>query len=220
MRFAIAGEGLTDFTIMKNLLIGFFNDKNLSVRRLLPESNEPFGWANLFDQLSKDIFRNSFEFNDYIIVQIDSGTCEDWKEGLRHIGDDESLLHDFIHQIVQVLAKRIGEAFYTGNKAKIIFAIAVHDIECWVLPFTSDKSSDHAKMVNCLNSTERIANKKGFSLNQKNYREGKHYEDLSKGMTKQKDLMQLYTYNPSLRVFVDNLIQIFPSTTEQRTEGI
>ncbi|NII29490.1 hypothetical protein HB364_30705 [Pseudoflavitalea sp. X16] len=210
MRFAIAGEGLTDFAILKNLLIGFTNEKNLPVRRLLPELNEPFGWSNLFDQLSKDRFRGSFELNDYIIVQIDSGTCEDWKEGLKHIGDDESLVEGFVNQIIQVLIKRIGEEFYTKNKQKIIFAVAVHDIECWVLPFISEKASDQSKMVNCFRSAENIANKKGFSLNQKNYREGKYYDDLSKGMTKQKDLLKLYKLNPSLRIFVDKLIQVFP----------
>lgn len=209
MRFAIAGEGLTDFTILKNLLIGFTNDKNLSVRRLLPEAKEAFGWANLFDQLSKDIFKNGFEFSDYVIVQVDSGTCEDWKEGLKHIGDDESQVEGFVNQVVQVLIKRIGKEFYTNNQQKIIFAVAVHDIECWVLPFISDKASDQSKMINCFKSAEGIANKQGFSLHQKNYQDGKHYDELSKGMKKQKDLMRLCKLNPSLKIFVDKLAQIF-----------
>ena len=214
MRFAIAGEGLTDFIILRNLLIGFFNDKNLSVRRLLPEAKEAFGWGNLFDQLSRDIFRNGFEFNDYVIVQVDSGTCEDWKEGIKHIGDDETQIEGFVQQIIQVLIKKIGEAFYAENKHKIIFAVAVHDIECWILPFISEKASDHSKLVNCINPIERIAGKKGFYIHQKNYQEGKHYEELSKGMTKQKDLVRLYKLNPSLKILVDKLIQIFPDKPE------
>lgn len=215
MRFAIAGEGLTDFTIMKNLLIGFFNDKNLPVRRLLPESNKPFGWGNLFDQLSKGIFRFGFELNDYVIVQIDSGTCADWDEGIKHIGDNESQVEVFVQQIVKVLIKKIGEDFYNQNKNKIIFAIAVHDIECWVLPFISDKASDQSKMVNCFKTAEQIAVKQGFSLHRKNYEDGKHYENLSKGMKKQKDLIRLHALNPSLKIFVDNLTQVFPTATNK-----
>jgi hypothetical protein len=209
-RFAVAGEGLTDFIVIRNLLIGFFNEKNLPITRLLPENKEAFGWGNLFDQLSKDRFRAAFEFIDYVVVQVDSGTCDEWKEGLTHIGDDESLIEELIKKIVQVLITKIGEPFYSENKSKIIFAVAVHDIECWLLLFNATKSSDKSKLVNCTRSVEQIAQKRGFSIHQKNYQGGKNYDDLSKEMTKNKQLMSLYEANPSLKIFIDSMLEAFP----------
>lgn len=217
-RFAVAGEGLTDFIVIKNLLIGFFNDKNLPITRLLPEKREAFGWSNLFDQLSKSRFRDAFEFTDYVIVQVDSGTCDQWKEGLTHIGDDEALIGQLVKKIVQVLITKIGEPFYSENKGKIIFAVAVHDIECWLLPFNATKGSDKSKLVNCARSVEQIAQKRGFSIHQKNYQDGKNYDDLSKEMAKNKLLMSLYEANPSLKIFIDKMLEAFPVDSSEKPQ--
>ena len=59
MRFLIAGEGLTDFIVLQNLLRGFFNDKNLSATRLLPKDKEPVGWGNLFNYLTTEEFKQA-----------------------------------------------------------------------------------------------------------------------------------------------------------------
>jgi len=210
MRFAIAGEGLTDFIVLQNLLRGFFNDKNLPVSRLHPDNTEPAGWGNLFNYLSTDKFKEAIDNTDYAIVQIDSGTCQDWNENIIHIGSDPTLLTDFIQSISQTLIKKIGDDFYNPNKEKIIFAVTVHDIECWLLPFNANLPAHRSKVVGCVNAIEQIANQQGFSINQKNYQQGKHYETLSKDMRKQKDLMNKYVLNPSLKTFIASLLAAFP----------
>lgn len=211
-RFAAAVEGLTDFKVIKNILVGFFNDKNLAITKLVPENKEAFGWGNLLNYLSSDRFKKAFGFNDYIIVQIDSGTCNDWNAGLAHIGDDEAQIEAFVENVTGALISKIDHAFYKENKYKIIFAISVHDMECWLLPFISVRRSDHSKMINCTNAVEQIAQKRGFSINQKNYENGKHYEDLSKDMSKNKILMKHYKINRSLAIFIESLIELFPDT--------
>ena len=70
MRFAIAGEGRTDFIVLQNLLIGFFNDKNLAVTRLLPKDKEPVGWGNVLNYLSTEEFRIGALYNDYVVVKL------------------------------------------------------------------------------------------------------------------------------------------------------
>lgn len=208
---AFAGEGLTDFKVIKNLLIGFFNDKNLPVNRLLPKETEPVGWGNLLHYLTTPEFRGGVDFNDYTIVQIDTDKCEEWKEELNHIGDDDGQVEPFVEKVIATLIKRIGTEYYSKNKHKFFFAICVHDLECWLLPFNAPQPAHQSKIVGCQNTIEKIAGKKGLSIHQKNYQDGKVYDELSKNLKSHKILMEKYTLNSSLEVFINTLIKAFPN---------
>jgi hypothetical protein len=182
----------------------------LSINRLLPREKEPVGWSNLFKYLNSQEFKDAFDFAEFVVVQIDTGTCEDWKENIKNIGDDDTQIESFIKKVKEILIKKIGDEFYSLHKEKILFAICVHDIECWLLPFNTDKRAIYSKMVGCQNAIERIANKNEFSIDQKGYQESKYYDDLSKDMKKYKILMQNYSLNPSLRIFINTLLEAFP----------
>lgn len=215
MRFITVSEGLTDFPVLKNLLIGFFDNKNLSVSRILPEGNESVGWGNLLNYLSTEKFRGIFELKEnFAIIHIDTDKCEEWKQGLHNIGDNKLAVADFIEDVKRRLVIIIGEDFYETVKDRMLFAITVHEVECWLLPFNAALPAHQSKMVNCLETLERIANSRGFSLNQKNYREGRNYEELSKPLKSNKELMHKYLLNPSLKIFVDNLLARFPKEQE------
>ncbi|MGZ3809831.1 MAG: hypothetical protein ACXVCE_17235 [Bacteriovorax sp.] len=214
MKFAVVGEGKTDFIVIRNTLIGYFNDKNLPINRLLPKEDEPVGWSNVFKYLSTEEFKGAFEANDYIIIQIDTNECHDWNESMTHIGDNLEQVETFINQIKNVLVNKIGREFYESNKHKIIFAITIHEIECWLLPFNTDKRAHVSKIVNCSNTLESIAQTRGFSISQKHYRDGKNYDDLSKEMKKNATLMERGELNPSLKYFLDLLNSFFPRKIE------
>jgi hypothetical protein len=218
-RFLFAGEGLTDYIVLKNFPIGFFKDKNLSISRLLPKDKEPVGWGNVLNYLSTTEFREGVINTDYIIVQIDTDKCEEWNEGLHHIGDNTENLDNFVKEVINVLIKKIGLAFHTQNKDKFLFAIAVHDIECWLLPFIAAQPAHQSKIVGCVNAVERIAQKQGISINRKNYEDGKHYEKFSQEMKKHNSLMERYSLNASLQIFIDMLKTTFPPNPIPQTEA-
>lgn len=210
MRFAVAGEGLTDFVVLKNLLIGFFKDKNLPVNRLLPKDKEPVGWGNVLKFLPSKEFQDGVEYSDYTIVQIDTKECEEWNEGLRNIGDNDSMADSFIKDVITVLINKIGQEFYNTNNNKILFAITVHDMECWLLPFNTTAPAHQSKMVNCVTALEHIANKRGFSIHQKNNQDSKYYIDFSKEMKDKNNLINKSKLNPSLKIFIEMLETNFP----------
>ena len=218
-RFLFAGEGLTDYIVIKNLLIGFFKDKNLAISRLLPKDKEPVGWGNVLNYLSTDEFREGVNNTDHIVVQIDTDKCEEWNEGLQNIGNNTDNLDDFVQGVIAVLITRIGQDFFTQNKGKFLFAISIHDIECWLLPFIADQPAHQSKMVGCVNAVERIAKKHGISINQKNYEDGKHYEKFSQDMKKHNTLMQKHSLNPSLKIFINMLRTAFPATPPPQPEA-
>ncbi len=211
MRFAIASEGLTDFIVLKNLLFGFFKNKSLPVTPLRPKDKLPFGWSNLLNYISSQDFKDDCidENIDYVIIQIDTKECADWNETLINIGDDSSQMDEFINKTIAVLIRKIGTDFYTEHKDKIHFAICVHDLECWLLPFNATHAAHHSKIVGCANTIEQIAQKSGYSINQKNYENGKHYDTLSKEMKNNKELLQKGVLNPSLKIFIESLTDSF-----------
>lgn len=211
MRFAVIGEGKTDFKVIKNLLIGFFSDKNLPITRLLPKDNEPVGWGNVLNYLSTQEFRDGVENNDYTIVQIDTKECAEWNENLINIGDDITRIEEFVASIKTILINKIGVDFYNENQNKILFAITIHEIECWLLPFNTTTKAHVSKIVGCENAIEKIVSKRGFSIHQKNYQDGKHYDDLSKDMKDHKILLKRGQLNPSLKLFLDILQATFPN---------
>lgn len=45
------------------------------------------------------------------------------------------------------------EIFYEDNKYKIIFAISVHSLECWLLPICKDLKAE--KITGCFESLQR-----------------------------------------------------------------
>lgn len=205
MEIGVIGEGLTDYKVLKNLLVGFSGNKNLDVSRLLPENTEPVGWSNVIKYLDTEKFRNAFDFIDYIIIQIDTDTCQEWNLPVSKQKFEPGDIPGFVQQIKDSLIHLIDPEFYQKNAHKIIFAIAVHQIECWVLPFVSDKPSDSNKITGCTGALESIANRKGYSIDQKNYGDGKYYDDLSKGMKNRKDLMRISKSNISLGLFIKDL---------------
>jgi hypothetical protein len=218
MRFGIVGEGVTDFYVLESLLIGFFNDKNLPVTRFRPKQQEPFGFGNLMNYLSSDDFKIDVESIDYTLVQIDTKECADWNPSINNIGDDAAQIEVFIEQVKTFLIDKIGIDFYQEFQDRIIFAITVHEIECWLLPFHITTLAHQRKLVGCAGTLENIANAKGISINQKNFQQGKHYEDFSKPLKKKKELLQKAILNPSLKVFLENLQDMFPNDNSNNEE--
>lgn len=79
---------------------------------------------------------------------------------------------------------------------KIILAIAVHSIECWLLPlYLPDQKEE---IDDCLNILKRDLP----SFRMKDHR---YYQDISMGYANQNSLLKLYGENPSLKIFVEEL---------------
>lgn len=101
-----------------------------------------------------------------------------------------------------MLVGLIEEDFYQQHQERIIFAISVHSIECWILPlYYSDNRK--AKIAGCLESLNReLAKKEKFTIDA-NAKNPKYYRRISKKYIKHKILMKHYQENPSLKRFIE-----------------
>jgi len=210
INFGLVTEGVTDQEVISNILFGYYNNPNLLINELQPLRDETDknksvnfgGWGNLIEYCKSDVFKYAFQTNNYIIIQIDTDICEDYNISKKENGKDltpEQLILKVIEKFIEI----IGNDFFLKYQDRIIFAISVHSIECWLLPiyFTDSKKS---KTVNCLQTLNQALKKEGFTID-KNNKNLDYYREISEVFIKRKKLDKYYLHNPSFEIFIKKL---------------
>ncbi len=205
MTFGLIGEGVTDQILLEQILIGFLKEEEVLVKPLQPLPNESGGWSQVFHYCESGDFKQALAFNDFLVVQIDTDFMsgpdvpEQYRIELKDLDVEKTVL-----AFKEKLADLIGEAFFVEYKTQIIFAIAVDEIECWLLPaYFENHKKKAAKTQNCINTLNTVLKQReGF------YIEGKkreYYEQLARNFRKRKDILKYAKKNPSFQIFVEEL---------------
>ncbi|MCP4134139.1 MAG: phage tail protein [bacterium] len=212
--FGLITEGVTDQIIIENILNGYFKSDDIIVNELQPLRDETDsnrsenygGWTLVFNYCKSNKFKEAFPFNDYIIIQIDTDVSEEkhYDVSKRDENGKELPPEELIEKVIEKFKGLIGEDFFLQNRDKIIFAISVHSIECWLLPlYYTDKKK--AKITSCLRTLNQELNKKEkFTIDPEN-KNPDYYERISKPYLKHKTLMKHCRENPSFEVFIDEI---------------
>jgi hypothetical protein len=218
-QFGLIGEGITDQNIIEKILISYFSNPDLLVTYLQPlrdETNSNLAttsgnWDKVFEYCGSDVFKDSFQRLDYLVIQIDSDVFSSgevpakYRNKLLSSDDCETV----IEKVKGFLIESIGEEFYTEFEEKIIFAIAVDSIECWLLPlYYSNKPAKAGKISGCLNTLNQVLpQQEGFYIDSKN---PKYYQKIARKIIKmnKREFGNYATLNPSLQVFVSSLAHI------------
>jgi hypothetical protein len=209
--FGIVCEGITDQIVIRNVLTGHFNSDDVDLRYLVPARDATdesridgaSGWFAVIDYVKNSAFRNAFQFLDYIILQIDTDVCEETHFDVPRVVDGITLDPvELIQRVRSRFRQWIGEEFFDQMIHRIVFAISVDSIECWLLPlyYTNVKRS---KTVNCLNTlNEALARSMNFTISAK---DPDYYERASSEYSRNRVLKRCYRHNPSFNAFVQEL---------------
>lgn len=212
--FGVIAEGVTDYQVLKSLLIGFCSADGVEpvVNQVQPpaatasQDPPPGGWGLVLDCLRRGRYREALQQNDYIVIQIDADVCDDPAFGVARHGLD---LDELIAAVTAKLVSCLDRDFYSNHADRFIFAIAVDEIECWLLPllFDTNESAKAAKTTGCL---EAASYKLRTQLKRPPLKQGDHknlraYEAESKPYRKRAKLLQHGGRNPSLASFLDQL---------------
>lgn len=202
--FAGIVEGVTDKRVITNILAGYFNNPDIKIAWLQPRDTiantkePPAGWTRVLKYCKSEQFKKAFQENEYVIIHIDTDVSPKETFDIPHQNENGELLtpEQLIAKVVNKFRSLISEDFYDQHVDKIIFAIAVHSIECWLLPLClPDKKEE---IDDCPNTLKR-----GLpNFKPKNPR---YYQDISMEYTNQNSLLKLYGGNPSLKIFVEEL---------------
>jgi len=216
--FGLISEGVTDQNILEDILSGYFGEDEINVNSLQPKitkdkhghwkiNNDKFGnWLNVFSYCESEGFRKAFQSNDYIIIQIDTDVSEEQGYDIPKSDKDGNLFppEEIIQKVKEKLILLMSREFYEANFNRIIFAISVHSIECWLLPlYYQDKRK--AEVKNCISKLAQAVNKKErFYLDPQN-KDPQIYRKISDQYTKKKTLLKHYSENPSFKIFIEDL---------------
>ena len=212
MIIGLVSEGVTELPIIQNVIIGHTGDTDLIVQQLSPirdatnaiKPENLGGWSKVLEYIGSSVFRAAVQYMDAIIVQIDTDVCEDF--GVSRNGADGSELApvELLDQVRDHLVSRIETEFYNSVGHRIIFAITVDSIECWLLPlfYTDNRATKHKNCVDTLNQQIRS---RGYTIGHKDYRV---YEELSAPLKKKKELTRVAQKQLSLGQFVAELAKL------------
>ncbi len=212
--FGLIAEGPTDQIIIEDILYGFFGEDFVDdVRYLQPEIDKDGGWGKVFNYCRSLDFQQAFQANDYLIIQIDTDVSEEKGFEVSHRDEKGNTLgaEDLIKNVKAKLIELIGTDFYQENSERIIFAISVHSMECWLLPlYYQDKNKEKiercfnllGKKINELHKQKKI--KFYFDLTNK-VKIPDHYKQISYQYSKNKILLGHYALNPSFKIFIEEL---------------
>ena len=208
--FALVTEGPTDHAVLENILRGFFSEqpRPLIIVREHPDpvSDQPEGWTTLMAYLRDKKFKAAFQFNEYLVVQVDTDVSEEKGFDVPKQNNAGPLsLEALVEAVKARLMSEIGTQDWITYGTKFIFAIAVGEIECWVLPLWEDQDAKAGKTAGCLKALGAALRRDKHSWMQKGH---KHFDDYlfaSKQYLKRTILMQRGVKNPSLRIFLDDL---------------
>jgi len=230
LTFGVIAEGPTDQTVIANILLGYFADQDgepgiryIQPPRPLTEAHA--GWGLVFKSLERKDYEGALQYNDYLVIHIDTDVQEEPGFDVpRREGGKELSVSDRVDRVIARLKLSIDDGFFQANAHRILFAIAVDTIECWLLPLLyNDKKAK--KTTGCLeaaNQALRKANRDSLSAKEKI----RAYEKASSDYRKRRTLIELHDKNPSLKLFVKQLEKLHsrltvnvPSTTQEHGDA-
>lgn len=211
MLFGLACEGPTDQIVIENILCGYFENPDLGehITELQPPFDETDqkhgngGWPLLFKYLASTRFRDDVLNTDYVILQIDSDIAGEIPVPHRDNHDNELAADLLIANIqIQLIASinSGADGFYETHAEKIIFAICVHSLECWLVAHHGEQSTIH----NCFEVLKTAIDPKLIRVAKKR----RNYDQLSQPFLDRQTLIATATKDQSLNAFLQSLENI------------
>lgn len=210
--FALIAEGITDQVIIKKIINTVFDqdEYEVYVNELQPirdatdstRQGNYGGWEAVLEYCTfHDALNEALSVNDYIVIHIDTDICGavNFDIALTDLATGRHRNHaDILYDVKCFIIQKLGD-FFTENEERIIFAIAIHNIEFWILPFCAMQQPSSVNV----NNTKFMASLKA-----------KHKIDYEKThdcflkiakVIKKKSLEQAAEENFSLDAFIKNL---------------
>ena len=206
MEFNIISEGLTDQIIIEAILQGHLKSVDLILNPLQPKKDQPGGWHLVVDYCKSSDFKESLPYSDGItIIHIDCDVLkgeaipEDCYMSFNGLSTPE------IFEMVKAkLIEFITPEVFTHCADRVVFAIAVDDIECWLLPiYFPNRKTTCNKISGCIATLNpRLVAEHDFFIDDK---DPENYKIMAKALKKNKTVKHCYDRNESFALFIDSL---------------
>lgn len=211
VKIGIVCEGISDYRILQHITERYLRDMDVYTISLKPKetrqgAQDGFGsWQGVLEYIKGDdrmIVEALREGCDYVIVHIDTDVREQYGVAVNFASHVE--LHD---NVKTMLLKQLHPEF---DVDKVIFAIAIHETECWLISFMTDDKKECGKTGSCVNTINKLLKGKGFiDPDNKNAEKVRPiYQNILKHKKKAKDIKAASQYNYGFAYFIDTLDRI------------
>lgn len=213
MNVALITEGVSEHRVMKHIINKYLKDIDVDINQIQPrvENNKQAtdgGWNEVLKFCASVEMKTIFGFNDLAIIQIDTDLCETYPFSISHTSNGQIKTHEKLYNDVLVkLISQVPSDIYEKHGDKIIFAICIHSIECWLLPIYGRTAADRSSVANCVSklNTALARNNMHTIPIAKNSANGiKAYNELLQGI-KKADLTIASGIHYSLKKFLEEL---------------
>lgn len=211
VKIGIVCEGISDYRILKYITERYLRDEDVFTIPLKPKetkqgAQDGFGsWQGVLDYIKGDdqmIVEAVREGCRYVIVHIDTDVRAQYGVPTDFASHEE--LHN---NVKSMLLSQLHPEF---DQNMLIFAIAIHETECWLIPFLTDDKKICGKAESCVNTMNRLLKGKGFiDPDNKNAEKVRPiYQNILKQKKKAKDIKAASRYNYGFAYFIDTLDRI------------
>lgn len=213
MKFGIICEGVTDFHVLKHVIQAYFDDPVfLPIQPNLDETHNKTatgtfgGWELVAKYLKSDHFEDAILAADFVVVQIDTDVCEHINFGVTPISladsDHQSFYENIRLKLIEWMDSYAADT-YDFYRDKIIFAISIHSLECWLLAY-HDSSNKKCKIKGCESALNIFLGKQGRSIS----KNAQDYIEYSKDFKKPKNHKVVIAKSTSFKLFIEQLASI------------
>lgn len=211
VKIGIVCEGISDYRILQHITERYLRDMDAYTIPLKPKltnqgAQDGFGsWQGVLEYIKGDdqmIVEAIREGCRYVIVHIDTDVRKQY--GVPEEYDSDEELHANVRNM---LLSRLHPEF---DSNRLIFAIAIHETECWLLPFLTEDRKICSKVDSCVNAINRLMKGNGFiDKDNKNAEKVRPiYQNILKQKRKAKDIRSVSQYNYGFAYFIDILDRI------------
>ncbi len=148
--FALITEGITDYLVIKELLLNYFKDDEPIINQIQPAKDETDkqttggGWNEVINYCSNENIKEINLYNDYIVIQIDTDIAEDNRINIKlHNKSNIEIYEAMRNKLIEFISSQINDI------KSFIFAIGIHQIECWLVGIIDNKHT-YKNVNNCI----------------------------------------------------------------------
>jgi hypothetical protein len=214
--FALVAEGVTDHVVLKTILGGYlkrearepvFTMRQPDRDATAEQEWQQFGnWENVFRYLREGHHRGALQFNHYLVVQVDTDCSDHSRFGVpRHVGGEMVEVPILVERVVERIRREISEEDCQQYGQRLLFAVCVDSMECWLLPLWATQEKQQIRTIGCLKALNRELDRQGQPVIDPSSKRVSAYENASQGYRKRKELLESGRKNPSLGIFLDAL---------------
>jgi len=160
MTFATITEGASEYRVIKHILTKYFKEEDPDINPIQPKildekQHTTGGWNEVLKYCEREELDDILKENDFLVIQIDSDQSQIQPFGVNHSAEDntpkamDALYGDIVIKLKSLIRSEILQKY----EGRILFAICLHTIECWLLPiyYTNKHKVDTSNCLYTLN---------------------------------------------------------------------